>query len=163
MNKAQHLAHGCSETETYGDLSSTEEDEAAIHHSRQLHKNPTVEYHIIHSPSYRVPVLYFFLSHLPTTDFKGIDAVYEYLVPQHRLGEMKDVGVLGALGMANHPVTDLPCFWVHPCNTAEAMSEILSSVKHAVTPEKYLMIWLGLVGSAVGLTLPKEVAISSAE
>lgn len=76
---------------------------------------------------------------------------------------MKDIGVLGAIGRANHPVNSLPCFWVHPCNTAEAMSEILSSLTHEVSPEQYLMIWLGLVGSAVGLTLPKEMAISSAD
>jgi len=54
-------------------------------------------------------------------------------------------------------VTGIPCFWVHPCNTAEAMRVITRSIKEEITPLEYLMIWVGLVGAAVGLTLPKEM------
>lgn len=57
----------------------------------------------------------------------------------------------------NHPLTDIPCFWVHPCNSAEAMRDILGGIKGEVSPVAYVMLWIGLVGSAVGLSLPKEM------
>ena len=52
---------------------------------------------------------------------------------------------------------DIPCFWVHPCNSAEAMRNILGGFKQKASPIDYLMLWFGLVGSAVGLGLPKEM------
>ena len=62
------------------------------------------------------------------------------------------------LAIQNHPITDFPSFFVHPCNTADAMRELLSD-RH-VSAVEYLMIWLGLVGSCVGLHLPKELALA---
>lgn len=37
------------------------------------------------------------------------------------------------------------------------MRDILGGIKREVSPVEYLMLWIGLVGSAVGLSLPKEV------
>lgn len=45
-------------------------------------------------------------------------------------------------------------FFVHPCNTADAMRHIAGG--QDVTPETYLVIWLGLVGHCVGLHMPSE-------
>ena len=61
--------------------------------------------------------------------------------------------------LQNHPITDFPSFFVHPCNTAEAMGELLRA--RAVGAVEYLLIWLGLVGSCVGLFVPKEIALSA--
>ena len=61
----------------------------------------------------------------------------------------------------NHPVTDIPCFWVHPCRTAEAMGEILEAKEREVSPVEYLMVWIGLVGNAVGLALSKDTVVGS--
>lgn len=46
-------------------------------------------------------------------------------------------------------------FFVHPCNTADAMKQIAGHQR--VTPELYLMLWLGLVGNRLGLNLPREL------
>lgn len=59
----------------------------------------------------------------------------------------------------NHPVTGIPCFWVHPCNTAEAMRSITNGIEKQVTSLEYLMVWIGLVAAAVGLSLPKELVV----
>jgi len=59
----------------------------------------------------------------------------------------------------NHPITDVPCFFIHPCNTAEAMKELLQS--RQVSGLEYLQLWVGLVGGCVGLYLPKELAFGS--
>ncbi len=37
------------------------------------------------------------------------------------------------------------------------MGEILRGIKKAVIPLEYLMIWTGVVGGAVGLSLPTEM------
>lgn len=39
------------------------------------------------------------------------------------------------------------------------MCNTLVGIKEEVSPVEYLMLWIGLVGSAVGLTLPKEIAL----
>ena len=62
-------------------------------------------------------------------------------------------------GSQNHPVTDIPCFWVHPCRTAESMGEILEDRRNEMSSMEYLMVWIGLVGSAVGLVLPIDVVL----
>lgn len=37
------------------------------------------------------------------------------------------------------------------------MRDILGGVKGGVSPVEYLMLWIGLVASAVGLSLPTEI------
>ena len=163
-------------------LGLEESDDLAVYHPSHKTLSSSVEYQIIYSPSYRVPVLYLLLHNLPSPGPKGIDAVYEYLVPRGQHEILQELGVLGGIGMIvspprasfltlganltcslfiqNHPGNGLPCPWVHPCNTAEAMREIISSMKRQVSPQEYLMIWIGLVGNTVGLTVPKELALA---
>ena len=43
------------------------------------------------------------------------------------------------------------------------MRNILGGVKEEVSPVEYLMLWIGLVGIAVGLSLPKEMVAKSQE
>ena len=102
--------------------------------------------------------------------------MYRSLVPQHLQDEAKAVGVMGGIGMTvsiiwiftrkqiglikqhkNHPINGIPCFWVHPCNTAEAMKDMLKGIEREVSPAEYLMIWFGIVGASVGLSLPIEM------
>lgn len=37
------------------------------------------------------------------------------------------------------------------------MRNILSDMEGNVNPVEYMMLWIGLVGSTVGLSLPKEI------
>ncbi len=57
--------------------------------------------------------------------------------------------------LQHHPISELPVFFLHPCNTAEAMAEITGA--SAVTPVQYFQIWIGLVGGCVGLHLSSEL------
>lgn len=54
-----------------------------------------------------------------------------------------------------HPHSGAPTFFVHPCNTADAVKQLAGHQR--VTPELYLMLWLGLVGNRLGLHLPREL------
>lgn len=53
----------------------------------------------------------------------------------------------------HHPMTGVPTFFLHPCLVGENM------LQFSCSKEDYLMIWLGLTGSCVGLTVPKEMAV----
>lgn len=57
----------------------------------------------------------------------------------------------------NHPVTGTPAYFIHPCNTAEALRETIGG--RSVSPLEYLQLWFGLVASLVGLYLPKELVV----
>lgn len=54
-------------------------------------------------------------------------------------------------------MTGVPAYFIHPCNTAEALKDIIDG--KIVSLLEYLYIWFGVVGSAVGLHLPKEVVV----
>ena len=71
----------------------------AVYHSPPSHPVSSVEYHILHSTSYRVPVLYFFVHSFPPVISQSIDTVYEHLVPKHLQPGIRDVGVMGGIGM----------------------------------------------------------------
>ena len=59
--------------------------------------------------------------------------------------------------LQNHPVDDKPAFFVHPCNTAEALKDAIEQTS-TVTPVQYLLLWMGIVGSRVGLRVPVALA-----
>lgn len=61
---------------------------------------PTVEYHVLLSQTYQVPALYFFLHNLPTGSPRGIEAVYDFLVPGHCASELRGTGVMGGISVA---------------------------------------------------------------
>ncbi|KAJ5860590.1 Autophagy-related protein 3 [Penicillium soppii] len=113
-----------------------------------------VDYDIVWSPTYQVPVLYFGLrshSHGPL----GLDEVYQYVVPEQYRQQLKNVGVMGGISMGYHPDSGAPAFFVHPCNTADAIAHLADA--QSVSPGSYLLIWLGLVGHCVNLHVPREL------
>ncbi|GLA63476.1 hypothetical protein AtubIFM55763_009912 [Aspergillus tubingensis] len=85
----------------------------------------------------------------------GIDAVYQHLVPEQYRKELQSIGIMGGISFGYHPDSGTPAFFVHPCQTTDAMRHIAGQL--CLTPETYLMIWLGLVGNRLGLQLPKEL------
>ncbi|KAL4776222.1 hypothetical protein BDW60DRAFT_224058 [Aspergillus nidulans var. acristatus] len=133
-------------------LEAWEEDsEALIRTSNSCELQ--VDYDILLSPTYQVPVLYFVLRR--TDKSLGLDEVYDYLVPDQCRRYIRNMGIIGGISFGYHPIFETPAFFVHPCNTADAMREIAS--EHDISPEAYLIIWLGLVGSPVRLQLSSEL------
>ncbi|PWY76173.1 autophagy-related protein Atg10 [Aspergillus heteromorphus CBS 117.55] len=114
-----------------------------------------VLYDVLLSPTYQVPVLYFQLREDNQPAPLEIDTVYQYLVPDQYKKELRNVGIMGGISFGYHPDSGTPAFFVHPCQTTDAMRRIAE--QQCVTPEAYLIIWLGLVGNRLGLQLPKEL------
>ncbi|KAL2065032.1 hypothetical protein VTL71DRAFT_4172 [Oculimacula yallundae] len=119
----------------------------------QYSHQPYVTYEIHLHATYKMPTLWFTLHDLPMGDPTfDLDSVYRYLVPTQFKSELRAAGVTGGISAAPHPITDVPAFFIHPCQTKEAMENFDCSMKD------YLMVWLGLVGGCVGLWVPPEMA-----
>ena len=127
-----------------------------------------VQCDIAYSPAYQVPVLYLTFAESSTNQSIALpspDAVYKVLVPEDFKSPTRSVGVMGALSMAEHPVTGVPAYFVHPCRTQEAMSPLLVNASpdtHSLDGTRYLLLWLGVIGASVGLSVPISVAKLSA-
>ncbi|KAL2355097.1 autophagy-related protein Atg10 [Cryomyces antarcticus] len=131
-------------------------DEEALPTRTAVGPAAKVEYSIVLSPVYCVPVLYFTLSELPGECATAARDVYRHLVPETLARDVQSGGVMGGISMTDHPVTGLPAFFVHPCKTAEAMEQVRPD--RDVKPEEYLLLWLGIVGASAGLHLPAPSA-----
>ncbi|KAF8422906.1 hypothetical protein EV426DRAFT_704652 [Tirmania nivea] len=141
-----------------------------------------IEYNIVLSPIYCVPVLYFNMT-IDSTP-ASLDDVYQHLVWQSDVSRdvnweetLRAVGVHGAISQGEHPVLGTPLWFIHPCETAALMEnwrtrpiEIHSiprldtadiySKNGIISLQNYLQIWLGMMGSTVGLHLPVEAVAS---
>ena len=72
--------------------------QAAIHHPNG--SSPYIEYHVILSSTYCVPVLYFSLHNLPKRTVSDLETAHDVLVPEHLRATIKDVGVMGGISMS---------------------------------------------------------------
>ncbi|KAG2165124.1 hypothetical protein JADG_004863 [Aureobasidium aubasidani] len=120
-------------------------DEEAIVKQPQSETVVTVQYDVLLSPSYRVPVVYMTASPpLPVSHF------FDLVVPHHFQDAMRETGVMGALSMTDHPSTGMPAYFVHPCRTADTMCATGAA---GVQIQDYMLVWLGIVGASVGLNV----------
>jgi ubiquitin-like-conjugating enzyme ATG10 len=71
------------------------------------------------------------------------------------------VGIIGGLTLVDHPEIGKPVFFIHPCRTQEAVRDVLGP-KH-VDGLEWLMIWFGVIGTAVGLSVPVGLAEAVSE
>jgi ubiquitin-like-conjugating enzyme ATG10 len=123
-----------------------------------------VQCDIAYSPAYQVPVLYLTFAERSTTQNIALpspDEVYNMLVPDDFKSPMRSIGVMGALSMAEHPMTGVPAYFVHPCRTQEALSPLLDNASPNAKPcsgTQYLLLWFGVIGASVGLSVPINVA-----
>ncbi|QDS72576.1 hypothetical protein FKW77_000907 [Venturia effusa] len=129
-------------------------------HGHERQKEFTIEYDIFLSPSYAVPILYFLVRDGDGQWFTDVEKIYLLLVPEVHRHQMRDVGIMGGLSMANHPITDIPAFFIHPCRTADAMREVAGS--RAISSKEYMMLWMGIIGGSVGLNAPSSLALQQA-
>jgi len=133
------------------------DDGALPRYSLHSHQ-PYVTYEVHLHATYNMPTLWFTLHDLPMGEPTfDLESVYRYLVPPEYKGRLRAAGFTGGISAAPHPITDVPAFFIHPCQTKEAMESFDCKMAH------YLMIWLGLVGGCVGLWVPPEMAAEEAE
>ena len=59
----------------------------------------TIDYDVVLSATYQVPVLYFQVIQLPQGAPGGLDFVYKYLVSQNGKSQLQATGVMGGISM----------------------------------------------------------------
>ena len=158
-----------SEDEVEAEIEDEDPEALIVPAARTPEIDRVVRYDVVYSPSYQVPVLY--LTFATASTNKSIplpvaNEIYEMLVPQGFKAPMRDVGVMGALSMADHPITGMPAYFVHPCRTQEALAPLMEEPSHKVGSEpavEYLLLWFGVIGASVGLSVPLNLAKLLAE
>lgn len=107
------------------------------------------EYHVLYSPSYSVPVLYFNAS-----DSNGGFLGLEHVVSRINLPPGVVLGNhLSVVSQTEHPVLRKPYCYLHPCHSAD----LLPCPSGA---DNVLISWLSAVGPVVGLEMRLEYAKS---
>ncbi|KAF1971399.1 hypothetical protein BU23DRAFT_470806 [Bimuria novae-zelandiae CBS 107.79] len=134
-----------------------EEDPEALSPSSPA--TPLIHYDIILSPTYRVPTLYVHIAdplhRFPPT----MSTLYTHVLDPAYINQTKGSGVLGGITTADHPVEARPVFFVHPCRTAEVMLACAGGKEKDMEAWDYLVMWIGAMGKAVGLDVPKELVV----
>lgn len=114
--------------------------------------HPEIHYSILLSPTYRVPVLYIHISDPLYRYPPTMDVLSSYIIPAHFRAQTENVGVMGGITVTDHPVTNRPVFFIHPCRTAEVMEASVG--QRELSAEEYLIVWIGALGGGVGLDVP---------
>ncbi|KAG9305555.1 hypothetical protein G9A89_003618 [Geosiphon pyriformis] len=134
-----------------------------------------VDYHILYSSSYKVPVLYF-NAYRSDGSILTLDQIYTNLIEPSRLDDLRTAGFNGGLSQQDHPTLMLPFYFLHPCETASLMktvaclpimvepldpSERTDKIAPQIPINGYLRSWLSLVGSLVGVKIGSGYFISN--
>ncbi|KAF9928901.1 hypothetical protein FBU30_002043 [Linnemannia zychae] len=123
----------------------------------------SVNYHIVFSPSYQVPILYF-NAYRPDGAAITLEEIYESLVPEEWRSTIRNAGLNGGISQQDHPVLNTPYFYMHPCETVALMETVFQNNNHATATsiiENYIVTWLSFTGQAIGITVPTEMVIAN--
>jgi len=128
-------------------LCTDTDDEAAL--SLPMADTVTAEYHVLYSPTYRVPVLYFNAyyadgSPLPRTELE------QHVFSSIHVDALKKSSLIhqGAISQHDHPLLNLPFYFIHPCDTASLMAQL-----HMPEATSYIASWISFFGPPVGLRI----------
>ncbi|KAG0055064.1 hypothetical protein BGZ83_009700 [Gryganskiella cystojenkinii] len=126
----------------------------------------SVSYHIVFSPSYQVPVLYF-NAFRPDGTAIGLEEIYESLVPEEWRSSVRDAGLSGGISQQDHPLLNVPYFYMHPCETVSLMETILKNQEQEQEPNShssylnsYISTWLSFTGQAIGISVPSASLVT---
>lgn len=138
-----------------------DEDPSALHSFCR----PSVvhfEYHVVYSPSYQVPVLYFNAT-FPSGKLIPLQEVWQLLSPAHvRSGSGTE---WGTVTQQEHPLLCCPFYHLHPCHTADVMGTAVQNGTLRLELQghgnetdshvaQYLLSWLSMYGPTIGLHVP---------
>ena len=113
-----------------------------------------MEYHVVHSNSYQVPVLYFNTTY---SNGKSLSLAETWRL----LSISSDVDKWGVVTQQEHPYLGRPFYHVHPCHTAQAMGKARGCLGDVDGNWNYLVSWLSMFGLLVGLHVPLGYAKSN--
>ena len=117
-----------------------------------------IEYHIVYSVSYQVPVIYLRVFDENGRIWTDGKHVFELLSDQVHVDHLKAIK-WEALTQQPHPIFQTPFFQLHPCHTDNWMEIVLKdSISIEIHSDNYVVTWLSFVGPNVGIYLDNEYA-----
>ena len=157
------------ESEHYNDNIMGIEDNAvvSINNNEQLEKYHDIEwsFSIVYSSVWSVPVLYFQVQ-FSTGVLMTRDEVLKIL--QRQPGTKKydnDVNFdnnddgWNFVSQEEHPITGVPAFFLHPCQSANRMNLLYKENQHEVrsNPGKWILSWMSMILPSVGFQLSPKL------
>jgi ubiquitin-like-conjugating enzyme ATG10 len=125
-----------------------EQEDVAERRSEVIREVASLEYHLLYSLSYQVPIIYF-NAWRPNGTLLGIEEIWALACPTH--SEALHEARWGAISQQDHPILGTPYFFFHPCNSAQ----LLAKVARDDCANK-VIAWLSVVAPLVGLKLSIE-------
>ncbi|GJE84703.1 autophagy protein 10 [Phanerochaete sordida] len=132
------------------------EDEAA---AAVPHERLVCRQYVVFSPSFQVPALYFSLHRGNGTALSLDDIVTSSLLMRSALPQTARTtfalettdSPFAMLSQGDHPTSNTPCWYLHPCRTAEVVDEIMKETGYgdADRPLRWLETWFMVLGNVV--------------
>ncbi|KAI8331894.1 autophagocytosis associated protein [Chlamydoabsidia padenii] len=106
----------------------------------------TLRHHIVYSPTYQVPVLYFD-AYFTDGSRLTLDELYTHVIPPIYQSDLRQsaLSMQGAITQADHPFLARPYWYIHPCDT----QNLLKTMGIGNNKKEYIKGWLSCVGPLV--------------
>ena len=119
------------------------------HEKTRQNPNYKIEYHIVYSVAYSVPVLYFRI-------FRETGEIIWKEIPETVISWGKLSADESGRGLTQmpHPFFQTPFFQLHPCHTAEWMRDLMENGKNENF--NYIVAWLSFIAPHVGLYISEK-------
>jgi ubiquitin-like-conjugating enzyme ATG10 len=94
----------------------------------------------------------------------SLEDIFESLVPEDWRSTIRNAGLNGGISQHDHPILNVPYFYMHPCETVSLMETTFcqqASENSLSFLEGYIASWLSLTGQAIGITLPATLAANN--
>lgn len=147
------LLHRSSHTLNDGD-----EDPATA--SPALHDLLTVQQYVVYSPTFRVPTFYFTIHDSTGAPLPLADIVHSSLFKFPPDSETTTFALtlpaasFPLLSQGEHPILGTPCWYLHPCESDAAVSELLSEIQQVGWSEEMKLVgWMEMWFMTVGTVL----------
>ena len=114
---------------------------------RTMPINIYMEYHIVHSYSYQVPLLYFNATYSNGKPL-SLAEIWRLLTVSSATDKW------GVVTQQDHPYLGRPFCLVHPCHTASTMGKAKQCLGNVDGKWNYLTSWLSMFGLLTGLHVP---------
>jgi len=125
------------------------EDQVTVTTNGQ-HRRAIVQcrYDILYSLAHCVPVLYFMVYDASGSPIFQIEDIWElWNVKDHKTN-----GAWNILSLQDHPISNTPFYFIHPCNTCNILKDCHHEDGNTnSTCLKYLISWMSVVGNQFGL------------
>lgn len=111
-----------------------------------------LSFSIVFSQTYDIPVLYFTAQRMDGSLCSRQEIVghLELLHHQNLTDDSWDF-----LSMDQHPMTGLPSYFLHPCNTKQRMESMITSQERH--PAIQLLSWMSMMFVSMGLAIPANI------